>query len=294
MKSNHQLLFILGLIIIAHLSLGQGIGIGTPSPNASAMLHITSPTNNRGLLIPSFSVGQIPLIAVSSASEGVFFFDPSLNKFCFYHSGSWYTLNQMVQTVNSSGILSALSHSGNMSVTGSFSSGSISNSGNVGTNTISSNSISNSGNISTGSLNTSGTVTSGTLAVPGFANNALVPSGVIVMWSGSISRIPPGWALCDGTSPTPDLRNRFIVGAGYSYNVSDTGGEDFHYLTTNEMPTHSHHIIGTNKGDLGGAGKPGVASYTGDEEGGYTESTGGGASHENRPPYFALAYIMKL
>ena len=43
--------------------------------------------------------------------------------------------------------------------------------------------------------------------------NALGFRGLIVMWSGAIAEIPPGWALCDGTQGTPDLRDRFIVGA---------------------------------------------------------------------------------
>ena len=299
MKKNSRLLFILGFTLIAQLSFGQaGIGIGTTSPDNSAMLHILSPGSNKGLLVPSFSVARIPVIPTSAASEGVFFYDPSINKFCFYHAGTWYTLNQMVQTVNSSGTLSALNHSGNMSVTGSISSGAI------GTNTVSSNSISNSGNISTNTLNANGISTGGTvssnvtsantLVVPGFANNALVPSRVIVMWSGAIADIPSGWVLCDGGNTTPDLRGLFIVGAGGSYWVGRTGGEEFHTLTENEMPQHSHKINGTAKGDLGGSGSPAVADYTSPEAGGDTGVKGSGWAHENRPPFYALAYIMKL
>lgn len=51
-----------------------------------------------------------------------------------------------------------------------------------------------------------------------------IPAGVILMWSGSIASIPTGWKICDGTNGTPDLRNRFVVGAGSSYTVSNTGG----------------------------------------------------------------------
>lgn len=52
----------------------------------------------------------------------------------------------------------------------------------------------------------------------------ILPAGVILMWSGSVASIPTGWALCNGTNSTPDLRNRFIVGAGDSYAVGATGG----------------------------------------------------------------------
>ena len=50
------------------------------------------------------------------------------------------------------------------------------------------------------------------------------PTGGIIMWSGSIATIPSGWALCDGQNSTPDLRDRFIVGAGNNYSVGSTGG----------------------------------------------------------------------
>lgn len=51
-----------------------------------------------------------------------------------------------------------------------------------------------------------------------------VPQGGIIMWSGSIASIPADWALCDGTNGTPDLRDKFVVGAGSAYNVGDAGG----------------------------------------------------------------------
>ena len=54
-----------------------------------------------------------------------------------------------------------------------------------------------------------------------------VPSGVITMWWGEADNIPPGWALCDGTNNLkPDLRDRFVVGAGRKYKSRDTGGAD--------------------------------------------------------------------
>src|SRR3989338_5938906 len=53
-----------------------------------------------------------------------------------------------------------------------------------------------------------------------------VPTGVIVMWSGSVDSIPSGWSLCDGTNGTPDLRDRFVMGAGSSLEIGVTGGTE--------------------------------------------------------------------
>jgi len=67
-------------------------------------------------------------------------------------------------------------------------------------------------------------------------------TGMIIMWSGAISNIPSGWVLCDGNNNTPNLRDRFIVGAGSSYAVAATGGVDSVTLTIAQMPNHSHPI----------------------------------------------------
>lgn len=75
--------------------------------------------------------------------------------------------------------------------------------------------------------------------------NTPIPSGFIGMWSGAISAIPSGWYLCDGTSGTPNLRDRFIVGAGDSYAVGAIGGAASVTLTEAQMPTHSHVITAT-------------------------------------------------
>jgi microcystin-dependent protein len=119
-----------------------------------------------------------------------------------------------------------------------------------------------------------------------------MPNGTIVLWSGSINEIPSGWALCDGTSGTPDLRDRFVVGAGSTYDLGDTGGEAFHTLTINEMPAHTHSGLKTEN-HVGDASAHGYDAYK-SREGGTTGSTGGGQAHENRPPYYALYYIMKV
>lgn len=133
-------------------------------------------------------------------------------------------------------------------------------------------------------------------------------SGIIVMWSGAINKIPTGWLLCDGTNGTPDLRNRFIVGAGTDYSVGNTGGTNTVTLTTAQMPSHTHTITdpghkhdfyehAKNKGTAQGGGDYGqnIESTTEKATTGITiNATGSGQAHENRPPYYALAYIMKV
>ena len=69
-----------------------------------------------------------------------------------------------------------------------------------------------------------------------------LPVGSIVMWAGSIGALPLNWKICDGTGGTPDLRDRFVVGAGVAYTVGTTGGdvEHQHALTTDPTGAHTH------------------------------------------------------
>lgn len=204
---------------------------------------------------------------------------------------------------------------------------------------------------------------------------ALIPSGIILLWSGSIASIPSGWVLCNGSNSTPDLRDRFVVGAGSAYAVNATGGANtvtldatmipshthslsasgttsgqsaghthtFSGTTSGQSATHSHAATVTDPGHThnthnfnGGGGNPGgdmnssapqnlsttssttgisvaignasadhshtysgtTSAVSGDHTHtvtvtGTSGGTGGGLAHENRPPYFALAYIMK-
>ena len=108
--------------------------------------------------------------------------------------------------------------------------------------------------------------------------------GIIAIWSGAVVDIPFGWHLCDGTSGTPDLRDRFIVGAGGGYVVGTTGGSNSHkhYF---ETEGHSHHLI--DGPDIQpGAGISITTSTEGDS--GNTETA------FNRPPYYALCFIMHI
>ena len=153
--------------------------------------------------------------------------------------------------------------------------------------------------------------------------NTAMPVGGIIIWSGSAAAIPTGWLLCDGTNGTPNLRDRFVVGAGSTYAVNATGGAATVTLTTAQMPSHAH-TVNINTGAMSanavhahtvaGTMTPPFAQHGGGgaQNGDYTTGTtssvnldhihnvngntgsaGSGTAHENLPPYFALCYIMK-
>ena len=125
-----------------------------------------------------------------------------------------------------------------------------------------------------------------------------VPVGAIILWSGSASAVPDGWALCDGGvhsgHATPDMQMRFVVGAGRDYTNKATGGEAFHQLTIAEMPSHHHDYdyYVDDKGYWGLAEKS--DGYWKNTTSARTDPTGGDQAHENRPPYYALCYIMRV
>ena len=126
----------------------------------------------------------------------------------------------------------------------------------------------------------------------------IVPRGVIVMWSGTKDDVPTGWALCNGDNGTPNLQDRFIVGAGHDYPVGETGGENKVTLKESEMPSHSHTLgYQTQVADNDDNDGPfDAAKQLGDSSGwksATTSSAGSGEAHENRPPYYALCFIMK-
>ncbi len=142
------------------------------------------------------------------------------------------------------------------------------------------------------------------------SNASTVPSGAILLWSGSVASIPAGWFLCDGTNSTPDLRDRFIVGAGSTYNPAATGGSAnaivvSHTHTATSVvtdPGHNHTYNAPSGFDDGGFSGSVVdniiSATTGSATTGIAVTTtiasaGASGTNANLPPYFALAYIMK-
>ena len=124
-------------------------------------------------------------------------------------------------------------------------------------------------------------------------------TGMIILWSGAADAIPSGFVLCDGNNSTPNLSGRFVVGYDASngdYDVNDTGGAENVTLSVAQIPNHKHTTSFDGHKFFPGDGSTSIG-YGG--AGGYPatvfsmDNTGGGQSHENRPPYYALCYIMK-
>jgi microcystin-dependent protein len=188
-------------------------------------------------------------------------------------------------------------------------------------------------NLTAGQWKVGGTAVTSTAAelnlLDGKTAQDFFPSGGIIIWSGSAASIPSGWFLCDGANGTPNLRDRFVVGAGSTYAVGDTGGAATITLSTSDIPSHTHTFSATTSTD--GSHDHDMSFEAGSEaSGGYTNlngflvpindnlygnitntsavqsagshshtvsgttaAAGSGGAHENRPPYYALAYIMK-
>ena len=167
------------------------------------------------------------------------------------------------------------------------------------------------GDIADGNLTTSGTLTaptvnsSGTVTASKFVGDGTIPVGGIILWSGTVGNIPSGWALCNGSTVngqlTPDLRSRFVVGAGSTYSPGNTGGNDQITLTVAQLPPHSHGFKDGYYAENQGLGQKVAGSDEGRdfdndvyERNSTTSNTGSGAAIDIRPRYYALAYIMRV
>jgi hypothetical protein len=145
---------------------------------------------------------------------------------------------------------------------------------------------------------------------------AAIPSGVIVMWSGLLINMPSGWVLCDGNNGTPDLRDKFIYGSSAGQDPGGTGGATSHVHSMGNAEVR----FGPNTGQ---PGDPAGRFSEFDDRTGLEQSMGGGSlsyyyrsgqgsyapgfvqrylqlqnqdttTASSLPPYFKLAYIMKL
>ena len=160
-----------------------------------------------------------------------------------------------------------------------------------------------------------------------FVGNGITPVGGIILWSGATNAVPGGWALCNGSNGTPDLRDRFVVGAGDNYAVNATGGsadavvvQHNHAVgtlagTTNDPGNHTHTFADKFFQRNPDSNAMEIDVHHDDDHGSYgsdSKTTGGNGAHThtvtitgstanqgvsgtnaNLPPYYALAYIMR-
>ena len=144
-------------------------------------------------------------------------------------------------------------------------------------------------------------------------NASAFVTGMILLWYGDTSNIPGGWVLCDGNNSTPDLRDRFVIGAGNNFTAGNTGGSNSVTLSTSNLPSHRHFVVSN---DLGGQNRTNsnvsannqvrkgtgagnlyesynLASTGSDAAAGRSSAVGSGTAFDNKPKYHALCYIMK-
>ena len=138
-------------------------------------------------------------------------------------------------------------------------------------------------------------------------------TGMIILWYGDTSNVPTGFVLCDGSNSTPDLRDRFVIGAGNNFSAGSTGGNNSLTLTEANLPSHRHFVVSN---DLGGQNRTNsnvsannqvrkgtgasnlfegynLASTGSDAASGRSSAVGSGTPIDNKPAYHALCYIMK-
>ena len=186
--------------------------------------------------------------------------------------------------------------------------------GNVGfnnsatfTNGLVASSVTTSNAIVNGNVTVSGTVTAGTFVG---SVGGTIPVGGIIMWSGTLASIPTNWAFCNGTQGTPNLTGRFVLGTVTGGDIGGYGGNSTTSLSTANLPAHSHqygdyqfqaggssdysgayYTWGTSGiGFYGAFGSLGHATYANSTTG----NTGSGTPFSIMPPFYILAYIMRL
>ncbi len=334
------------LFIFTALTLGSfaQIGINTTAPDSSAVLDLNS--NNKGLLIPTMTTVQRDAMAASppatGLATGLLVYDTDIARFYFWDIDKWVVLNNWRKeytdnTLDNEHVYIDLENSSNVGINENSPNSKLTVNGNlsVGANTAAPTDgayvdgqvkIGYSGTITDKLIVEGNTSTTATSTADIFVGRGVAPVGLIGMYSGSTAGLfdgtglgesttkMRGWAICNGNNGTPDLRDKFVVGAGSTYSVSNTGGENTHTLIINEMPSHSHtgnttsngnhrHPCGTRgfetNGNQGADGSTDDSNINTQYAGSHTHSlninnTGNSVAHENRPPYYAVYYIMRI
>jgi microcystin-dependent protein len=319
---------VLLLVLLTHvLLLNAQVGINVSAPEQSAVLDLSAPGKDKGLLIPRMTSQQRE--AIVNPVDGLLVYDETVKSFYFYKTTSstpepndatkWQAVNPFSYRKGSNPVdedhfVLTLTNSKTVVIgtvvapTETFEVG--------GTAKV------------TGTLHATENIST----PKEFVGYGTVPKGGIMMWSGVIADIPDGWALCNGQTSnsmlTPDLRGRFVV--GYEDRVSPPVHSDNAYKTMNnsgglkdvtltaaQMPVHTHGVNDpghthpyndmyrnevdestTSSGLSWNIMRPGMADdarTTGSRTTGISiNNAGSGQAHENRPPYYVLAFIMRV
>lgn len=311
--------FFIGLFLLGSYSSFAQVGFDNPNPDASSILDLTS--TKRGLLIPRMSTNE--RTSILSPADGLLVFDNSLNMFFFYSKKHkrWEAMNPLVNAGQDTTNI-YLETSGKKVGIGKVPATALDVNG-----TVQANNATITGNATVTGTTTANTfVGYGTIPLKGIimwsGNPSDLPDGWALCNGQNINGIQ-----------TPNLSGRFIVGVGVAsdpgagpsnYQIEDQGGKERYTLTTDEMPSHNHTGTTSTNGahrhgipaDDGGGGGYGYRDRTIKSDGdcvgcdanhyGYTDNegnhahsvstnnVGGGKSFDNRPPYFALAYIMRV
>lgn len=264
----------------------------------SAVRNVIAPAVNKVYIVSNQTTGGFAINIKTAASTGIQV--PNGATYLIYcDSSEFYAVTKAFATANTPDTLVLRDGSGNFAA------------GTITATAITANTITAQGElIANGSAGTSGQflTSRGPGLSPQYTTLTAFVSGMIMLWSGSVASIPSGWLLCDGSNSTPDLRSRFVVGAGSTYAVGATGGSadaivvsHTHSATVTD-PGHAHALPLTPP-------FPGTGGNTGSglvpQGGGLTSSsattgisvtnstTGSSGTNANLPPYYALAYIMK-
>ncbi len=345
------LLFVFTLFILG--SYAQ-VGINTTAPDSSAILDLNS--INKGLLIPTMTSFDREAMAsnppVSGLAAGLLVYDTDTKRFYFWDKSlvpeKWVVLNNWRKeytnnTADDEHVYIDLENNSNVGINLNNPNSKLTVNGNlsVGDNiTAPANGAYVDGKVIIGPFPSTGTdklevngnaIATETVTANMFVGKGITPVGGIIMYSGDalgtlfdgngvgiIGSKMEGWAICNGYNGVPDLRDKFVAGAGNSYAVRSTGGEDTHTLSVTEMPSHNHSGSTSTTGAhthsythaSGGEGY--VALYNDDNEvfkyGGRTGvntgsdgnhshtvyNQGGGTPHENRPSFYAVYYIIRV
>lgn len=350
---THKLL-ILTLVSLIPLVLRAQVGFDNPNPHPSSVVDINSSSGDKGVLLPRVTTAQRLAMATGSPApaQGLLLFDTDKNRFYFWTGVDWQPVNvtlmneqnnEEIARINQkltigAGFQNVYPDNETVLIEGSVAIGS----GDAGPYRLN---VQGSQQV-TADLAVGNHASVNTLNIRQANGPGLLPPGSIIIWSGNEQDIPAGFALCDGQNGRPDLRNRFIVGAGSGsqYAPRQTGGADVVTLTQAQTPLkdHNHYVsLTTSTNGLHRHNEGQTVSGNGDEKQayaafgeslrsatthhvkgvsrhpahwvlfhaqtdqagnhshtvtGHTQVNGDGsaAPHENRPPFYALCYIIKL